>query len=316
MDFLTLLRDDLREGLAKTSADYRARHTRWILSQQTPAGAFANRRGKPDLYYTAFALRSLSALNELKPDAARRAAQWLLKIAREPDAMRLRQPHGAFCDTVHAASWWDSIFLCEEASEKIIDDAEREALKTLTFNRLYTMRRDDAGYAKTNIESHGSLYHTFIAASLHARMGIAFPEPEKARAFLRALARPEGGFLENKFSKRPGTNGTAAGVFLSAILGETDGHEKHLDFLASMRNAEGGFEAAPSAPLADLLSTYTALLTLKMGGRLNKNLLENAANYARELDSPDGGYTGFALESVVDCEYTFYGLGVESIAAP
>ena len=34
-----------------------------------------------------------------------------------------------------------------------------------------------------------------------------------------------------------------------------------------------------------------------------------------ELEAPDGGYTGFALESVVDCEYTFYGLGVESIVA-
>lgn len=315
MDFLSLLRDDIREGLAQTSDAFRARHTQWILSQQCSDGGFANRRGKVDLYYTAFALRSLSSLNELTPDRARRAADWLLSIAREPDSVRMRQPHGAFSDTVQSASWWDSMILCEEAAGKMVDDAERVQFSALTFERMYSMRRDDGGYAKTSIETHGSLYHTFIAASLHARLGVAIPDDEKMRAFLHSLARPYGGFIENKYSKRPGTNGTSAGVFLCLILGELDGHEKHFDFIASMRNEEGGFEAAPSAPLADLLSTYTALLTLKMGGRLNSDLLDAAAHYARELEAPDGGYTGFALESVLDCEYTFYGLGVESIVA-
>ena len=74
MDFLTLLRDDIREGLAKTSPDFRARHTAWILAQQCPEGGFANRRGKVDLYYTGFALRSLSALNELSASVATNSA--------------------------------------------------------------------------------------------------------------------------------------------------------------------------------------------------------------------------------------------------
>ena len=99
MDFLTLLRDDIREGLAKTSPEFRARHTAWIVSQQCPEGGFANRRGKIDLYYTAFALRSLSALNELTPAIATRTSTWLCAIGRDADAVRLRQPHGAFCDT-------------------------------------------------------------------------------------------------------------------------------------------------------------------------------------------------------------------------
>ncbi len=316
MDFLTLLRDDIREGLAKTSAAFRTRHSQWILSQQKAEGGFANRRGKVDLYYTGFALRTLSALNVLTPDVARNASAWLLAIGRDGDSVRLRQPHGAFCDTVQAASWWDSVILCEEAiGTTMLDNAERQRLQALTLERVYSMRREDGGYAKTNVETHGSLYHTFLAASLHARTGITIPHENKMRAFLHALARPEGGFIENKYSKRPGTNGTSAGVFLSLILGDLDVSEKHFKFMESMRNEEGGFEAAPSAPLADLLSTYTALLTLKMAGRLNSDLLDAAAHYARSLEMADGGYTGFALESVVDCEYTFYGLGVESIVA-
>ena len=315
MDFLTLLRDDIREGLAKTSPEFRVRHTQWILGQQCPEGGFANRRGKVDLYYTAFALRSLSALNELTPEVAQKATQWLCAIARESDSVRLRQPHGALCDTVQAASWWDSLILCEEVIGAVLQSDERSALQTLTLDRIYSMRRDDGGFAKTSVESHGSLYHTFLAASLHARTGIEIPQIEKVRAFLKVSARPDGGFIENKFSKRPGTNGTSAGVFLSLILDDLDGHEADFDFIESMQNEEGGFEAAPSAPMADLLSTYTALLTLKMGGRLNSELLDAAAQYARSLEMADGGYTGFALESVVDCEYTFYGLGVESIVA-
>lgn len=316
MDFLTLLRDDIREGLAKTSPDFRARHTAWILAQQCPEGGFANRRGKVDLYYTGFALRSLSALNELSASVATKAVEWLLAIGHSPDAVRLRQPQGAFCDTVQAASWWDAVILCEEAAaRKCMDEAERLRLQSLTFQRIESMRRADGGYAKTNIETHGSLYHTFLAASLHARTGTPLPRSDETRAFLRSLARADGGFIENKYSKRPGTNGTSAGVFLSLILNELDVNEKHFEFMESMRNEEGGFEAAPSAPLADLLSTYTALLTLKMAGRLNSDLLDAAAQYARSLEMAGGGYTGFALESTVDCEYTFYGLGVESIVA-
>ena len=315
MDFLSLLRDDLREGLALTPAEFRARHSRWIWAQQTEAGGFANRRGKADLYYTAFALRCLSALNELQIESAQRAGAWLVSLARQPDAVRLRQPHGAFCDTVMAGSWWDALAQCEQICGVIIAEDERANLQTLTLARLAQMRRDDGGYAKTPIEAHGSLYHTFIATALHARLGLAVPDEEKVRGFMRALARPDGGFLENKFSKRPGTNGSAAGIFLSLMLADFEGYEKHLDFITTMLGSEGGFEAAPSAPLADLLSTYTALLTLNMGGKLQKKIVDGAREFARGLEDPAGGYAGFALESVVDCEYTFYGLGVESIAA-
>lgn len=70
----------------------------------------------------------------------------------------------------------------------------------------------------------------------------------------------------------------------------------------------------PSAPIADLLSTYTGLFTLKMLGKGDPKITSKALAYARGLEDPEGGYTGFALETIVDCEYTFYGLGVESIA--
>ena len=37
MSFLNLLRDDVRDGLARVSPDYRAKHAAWIIAQHVPA---------------------------------------------------------------------------------------------------------------------------------------------------------------------------------------------------------------------------------------------------------------------------------------
>ena len=314
MDFLTLLRDDIREGLARTDPEYRRKHTLWLIAQQRPEGGFANRRGRADLYYTTFALRSLSALSALTPEIAELAAGFLLRLARQPDSIRTRQPNGAFCDAVCAASWWDSLRLCEEVlGPRLIGDENTGAMEA-TAVRLAALRRGDGGWGKTDIDACGSLYHSFLAACAFARMDRPLPEAEKVHLFVKSMDQPAGGFLENCYSKRPGTNGSAGGVSLSLLLGILNDMEKHAAFIAGMISGEGGFYATPAAPIADLLSTYAALFTLRILGQEDARLTRAAAGYARSLEQSSGGYTGFALESVVDCEYTFYGLGVESIA--
>ena len=315
MSFLNLLRDDVRDGLARVSPEYRDKHARWIIAQQRPEGGFGNRRAKADLYYTAFALRSLSALNVLTPEIAKAASGFLLGLMRLPEAARIKQPAGCFSDAVMSASWWDSLVLCEEIVGPQLSVDESAAAKAATCGRLDKMRRPDGGWGKTDVDASGSLYHTFLAVSAYLRMNEEPPEQPRALEFLKSLAQPDGGFLENKYSKRPGTNGCAAGVVLSLLLGDADNLARHGDFVASMFSAEGGFYATPAAPIADLLSTYTALFTLKILTRDEPRLREKALVYARSLEAPPGGYTGFALETIVDCEYTFYGLGVESICA-
>ena len=313
MSFLALLRDDVRMGLAATPDDYRARHTAWILARQNPDGAFANRRGNSELYYTTFALRSLSALNALNTDVALRAQVYLRTLLNEAPAARIRQPKGAFSDAVMAASWWDALALCEESGAASFSDAEKQTARDATTARLDALRRDDGGWAKTDSDACGSLYHTFLAACAYMRMGVELPRPERGRELLRSLTQSSGGFLENRYSKKPGTNGCAAAIALSVILEDPVDPEPHASFVASMFSGEGGFYATPAAPIADLLSTYTALFTLKMLGKLDARYVDGALRYARELEHAEGGYAGFALERISDCEYTFYGLGVESI---
>ncbi|HYG76212.1 MAG TPA: prenyltransferase/squalene oxidase repeat-containing protein [Planctomycetota bacterium] len=314
MSFLTLLRDDVRSGLDRTPQEYRDKHAAWIKAQQQPDGGFGNRRSKSDLYYTAFALRSLSALNALTPEIARSAVCFLKALMTQPEALRTRQPSGCFSDAVMAASWWDCLGLCEEVAGPQLEQNESQSARNTTRARLSALRRSDGGYGKTDVDGCGSLYHTFLAACAYLRMGEELPEPSRALDFVRSITLPEGGFLENKYSKRPGTNGCAAGVVLSSVLGDADNLERHARFVAGMHSAEGGFYATPAAPIADLLSTYTALFTLKILERSQQRLTSRALAYARTLEADSGGYTGFALETIVDCEYTFYGLGVESLA--
>jgi geranylgeranyl transferase type-2 subunit beta len=133
-----------------------------------------------------------------------------------------------------------------------------------------------------------------------------------------------GGFLENRYSRRPGTNGTAAGMTLSLMLeianassGPQDGvgysekfYQRDVNFLAAQQADEGGWLAASGAPMADLLSTFSALFVLRQSGWNNERALTRARAYAQSLECEDGGFVGFALEQQADCEYTFYGLGV------
>lgn len=315
MSFLQVLRDDVRNGLSSAPAEYRARHSAWIIAKQLPDGSFANRRGKADLYYTTFALRSLSALNTLSTEIAQKSVTYLMNQLNQPDTVRTRQPRGAFSDAVMAASWWDALTLCEEAGAPRIAESDAEIARRVTATRLSALRRDDGGWAKTDTDACGSLYHTFLTACAYMRMNIDLPEPERAKALLMSLLQPGGGFLENRYSKRPGTNGCAAAIALSAMLDVTLDPEPHATLIMGMFSGEGGFYAAPAAPMADLLSTYTGLFTLKMLGKLETRYVHGALRYARTLEDPNGGYAGFALEQVLDCEYTFYGLGVESIVA-
>jgi geranylgeranyl transferase type-2 subunit beta len=315
MALLALLRDDFRAGLARTDAAYRQRHARWLTGRQLPDGGFANRRGNSDLYYTAFALRGLSLLEGLTPDVARAAAGRAAALFRQDEAARIRQPGGAFCDAVLALSWWDALALCDETLGPQLSPEESAAARQATRARLDSLRRPDGGWAKTDVDAAGSLYHTFLAACVYLRTGQTLPQAERAAEFLKSLAQADGGFLENRYSKRPGTNGCAAGVGLSVLLGEVNGLERHAAFIAALQDPDGGFRATAAAPLPDLLSTYTALVTLKLLGKLEPPAATAAARFGRSLESAQGGYTGFALDTTADCEYAFYGLSVEGLTA-
>jgi geranylgeranyl transferase type-2 subunit beta len=77
-----------------------------------------------------------------------------------------------------------------------------------------------------------------------------------------------------------------------------------------MPSVEGGFRANARAPLADLLSTFTACWTLDQLGALDRTNPGAALGFTRGLEQEGGGFRGGLWDEGSDVEYTFYGLGV------
>jgi geranylgeranyl transferase type-2 subunit beta len=79
-------------------------------------------------------------------------------------------------------------------------------------------------------------------------------------------------------------------------------------FLAEMQNDEGGLRANTRIPIADLLSTFTGMLTLIDLGGLDEIDVDAARRYVKSLERDDGGFQGAVWDPARDVEYTFYGL--------
>jgi geranylgeranyl transferase type-2 subunit beta len=124
--------------------------------------------------------------------------------------------------------------------------------------------------------------------------------------------------------RHSGTNPTAAAVGVLQLLagsaeeaalwpaGVRDGV---IAFLAEMPSPEGGLRANGRAPLADLLSTFTGAWTLHQLGALDRLDAAAVRRYAQALELPGGGFRGGLWDDRTDVEYTFYGLGVQTLVS-
>jgi geranylgeranyl transferase type-2 subunit beta len=299
--YLQKLNERLADGIGRLPQDLRSRHAGFLRDRQNSDGGFSGREGGSDLYYTGFALRSLSVLDALTPEVCARAAGFLRhSLTQEASvvdffsllyACFLVQLHGG-PDVLAASS---------------PDWPERVAALLETF------RTPDGGYAKTAGGTSGSTYHTFLVALTYQLLARPLPRPEDAIRFIQARRREDGGYVEIAPMRRSGTNPTAAAVGVLQILGGLERPDEVIRFLAEMPSAEGGLRANARAPLADLLSTFTAAWTLDQLQALDSIDTEAALRYAQALALPGGGFRGGLWDDGTDVEYTFYGLGVVAL---
>lgn len=284
----------------------RERHTRYVLGLQREDGGWSGREGESDLYYTSFALRSLAILGELHGPVAERASSFLLsKTSHQESIIDL-------LSLIYGAS------LIEAATE-IHPFAE---LHTDWENRLQTLllrlRREDGGFARTEVATVGSTYQTFLVAICLELIGHKLPAHDPCIDFLRRQRRDDGGFLEVRVAKRSGTNPTAAAIGVFRTLDALDEHTAltAAEFLLDCQTDEGGFQANARMPLPDLLSSFTACTTLWDLDHLEQADIPSVHRYALSMQREDGGFAGFELDDAQDVEYTFYGLGLLSLLAP
>lgn len=296
MQRLTLL---LAEGAARLEEPLRYRHAQFLLGCQSADGGFPGRAGNSDLYYTAFALRGLAVLGQLEGEPARRAAAYLRS------RLTGEVPLVDVLSLIYAAS------LLELAAGIPVFESASADWPLALARELERFRRSDGGYAKTDQGEMSSLYHTFLVVLCYQLLDQPLADPDRLAAFAISRRRVDGGFVEFAPMRTSGTNPTAAGVAILRILNACDDETRAAaaNFLVGMQSDEGGFRASGQVPLADLLSTFTALASLADLGMLHLADLRQAAAYVRALERPNGGFSGGTWDAGVDVEYTFYGLG-------
>ena len=254
--------------------------------QFTDQGAAVDRAGKPDLYYTIFALAGAQTLDV--PIPFERTRQWLQTFG-----------DGESLDFVHLGA----LARCWGA----VGNAAPEVASSI-LARLEKFRQPDGGYNSSPSAGFGTAYDGFVALGAYQDLNALPPDPLK---LLRSLKRLE--TKDHAWSNVPGQpfgsmNPTAAAVTLISHLGFPINSAVG-DWILAQAHPKGGFVAVPGSPIPDLLSTATALHALAcIGRRVSSELHEKCLDFIDTLWNAEGGFHGHWADDFLDPEYTFYGL--------
>ncbi|MFW6161765.1 MAG: prenyltransferase/squalene oxidase repeat-containing protein [Planctomycetota bacterium] len=266
--------------------------------QLKPDGGFRGRSPASDLYYTVFALETLLALDAPVPRHAVRG--YLAEFAE-----------GEGLDFVHlcclARCWAD------------LDGGPPDGTAEAVLQRLAAFQAADGGFAQSPGAKHGAAYGCFLGLGAledcrsgsrpSGRSSIPDSPLISAKALvecLRALETGDGGYA-NAPGLPASTPATAAAAVVLHHLAQPVS-EATADWLLARCGDPGGFAAAPSAPVPDLLSTATALHALGGLGVPLDAVRERCLAFLDSLWDARGGFHGSWADDALDCEYTFYGL--------
>lgn len=249
-------------------------------------GGFQDRSGESDLYYTVFGLEGLIALGEPVP----------------PDTPAYLERFGDVhsLDFVHLTCLARAWASCAPAT------APAEHARRI-LARLETFRSEDGGYAVSPGAEHGTSYACFLAMGAVEDLRAEMPDPAGVARCLEGLRAADGGYANHLSADEGSTPATAAAVMVLRHLDRAP-DDAVTRWLLARAHREGGFFAAPRAPLPDLLSTATALHALvALHARIDP-LREPCLDFMDTLWTSTGGFYGSWADPVLDCEYTYYGL--------
>lgn len=246
----------------------------FVRSQINADGAFRNRAGDSDLYYTVFGLESLVALRADIPTET--AAAYLRTFG-----------DGEGLDFVHLAC----LARCWATVAAHPDAARAAAI----LARVESFRTPDGGYNQSEGASEGTAYAMFLALGAYQDCGRSMPALDRLAASVERLRALDV------------TPVMAATVTLLRQLDRAPDAE-FAEWLLARCLPAGGFFAVPDAPMPDLLSTATALHALAGLHVPFDGLREPCLDFVDSLWTNRGGFYGHWSDDAIDTEYTYYGL--------
>ncbi len=272
----------LLTGRSQLSKEAIKRIAHFVLSQRTDEGAFMDKSGQPDLYYTVFGWM-LSYVLGIPSDSKKNKA-YLASL----DVNNL--------DLIHYAAY----MRCDMV-QRLIENGKINLLFSSFFSTDIRILEDFSDVPHKDIHSP---YTQFVWLSLLEDTGNRIKNKKDILHSLESYHTDTGGYMNTIDGLTATTNATVAAL---AIRGQLEGYCPTADvhYLYSLQESSGGFAAVKASPLPDLLSTATSLFML--------NCYEIKPRYtardfieAHWLDS--GGFSATLMEDKSDVEYVFYGL--------
>lgn len=255
----------------------------FVVGQLTPDGAFVDRVGKPDLYYTVFGLNCLQALQEEIPETVR---TFLRSFGS-----------GESLDLVHLA--------CLARAWSAAGGLESETQAAL-LERLAAFRSTDGGFATEPGQAQSAVTSSFLAFGAYQDLGGTTPDTVGLIASVQAREAADGGYVNEPPAVAGSTPATTAAIALLGQLRQPPA--KSAVKWLNARHIHGGFAAAPGLDMPDLLSTAVVLHALATLQRPLQRFVEPGLDFIDTLWTNRGAFHGHWADDDVDCEYTFYGL--------
>ncbi len=278
-------------------------------------GGFTDRAGNADPYYSVFGYSLAYVFDvEVNTDMQKKAVKrWkesqkidlvhavsIIQCAVLIEVLELKQKSkaltGLFSGLEPAVS-----FVRSKVARKV------KKVHSDLFEIIEEYRSVDGSYnqLKKNMPV-GNIYATFLVWSLYEDMGIAGKNDNIFRC-LSGLKLEDGSYVNDISSKSGVTSAASAGIIMQLAQGN-----KHVrssvDWLKRMYNRQGGFTIGENLPMADILSTATALFAMSMAKEPMESYATKTTEFINLHWDKSGGFFGSIADMKPDCEYTFYAL--------
>lgn len=242
-----------------------------VLACRADGGGFRGRQGDADLWYTDFAIRTLTLTGA--PDTVfSDAARWLRlepAVTDQPGLFNrvnlerlchVHRPAAALPTATPQASTSAYALLLDAATRDLLGHRQPRDLPRL----VAPLARSDGGFAE--------------------RADARESQANASAAVLAALA------LAGRLDRC--TRDTAVA------------------FLCAQQGDDGGIRAHPGIPAGDLLSTFTTVWALTACNRLDRLRLGDCGRFTLRCRTAGGGFAATPDDGHDDTEYTYYGLAV------
>ncbi len=263
----------------------------FLRSSAAADGGFCNRGGRRDLYYTAFALDGLIALDAFEPDGSHAVAtrRWLDSLG-----------DGGGLDFVHRCC------LARAWAAQPPESCPQERRAAIAAG-IAAHRSADGGFASRAGADRGTAYGCFLAVNAHDDLKQSLDDRDRIALCIESLRSDDGAWSNEPGRPVGSTTATAAAIATLRSLDRPVPAEAGAWLLARQHPA-GGFAAAADAPIPDLLSTAVALHALDAIDAPWREHRDEVLDFLDTLWTAAGGFHGSWADDEPDSEYTFYGL--------